>query len=153
MVQQLLNSDPPLIKERVHVYHSAVLRGQERVTSLQYRRSCVKDSIYILVRYGEDGQDPYVARVRYFLHIASRCAGVHDLHMAVVDFLEGMDPLHDDDLGTVYQAKQDDWIPDEREYPVHLDAIDCKLVYTKGHIQGRERMLFAPYTIYSGSIG
>jgi hypothetical protein len=160
MVQALAQADQEAMRGRVHMYQRAVLRGQEKITSTGYGRSSVKDSAYVLVRFpvGDRDDVPFVARVRGFVHIAAAASdaatGVCDLHMAVVDFLQEMEPLHDAHMGvTVYQGKQDDWIPSERNFPVHLDAIDCKLVYSKGHIQGRERMLFAPYTIYSGSVG
>ena len=148
-LDELLHMGSGAIKGRVHVFERAMLRGQEVITSTGYGRSSVKDSTYVLVRYGADV--PYVARVLYFLHIASADAGMRDLHFAVVSFFQAMEPLQDDDLGTVYQARQEDWIPQEMEYPVHLDFIDCKLVYTKAHIQGGERIVFAPYTIYSGT--
>lgn len=146
-VRALRDAGVGSMKERVRMYQRAVLRGQEVITSTRYGRSSVKDSTFVLVRYGPD---PYVARVRGFVHIASGEAQVCDLHMALVDFHQWKEPVHDAQLGTVYVAMQDDWIQNERNYPVHLDAIDCKLVYTKGHIQGVGRMVFAPYTIYSG---
>lgn len=153
-VQELIDGRGGVIKERVHEYQRAVLRGQEVITSTGYGRSFVKDSTYVLVRYPDGpagAMRPYVARVRSFLHIRSAESGVSDLHMAVVGFFQWEEPLVDPQLGTVYRAKQGNWIPGEENYPVHLDAIDCKLVYTKGHIQGQEWMLFAPYTIYSGT--
>lgn len=136
----------------VRTYSRAILRGQEWLTSTAYGRSRSKDSSFVLVEY--EGS-LYVAHLRRFLCIYPP-GSQHALHYGLVDYHRHRPAIVDGALGRVHVVREGDILPGEDEYPVHLDSIICKLIYTRRTVRvgahEHKELLLNEFNVMSGSL-